>query len=462
MDGDNIGDLRVLVASLLPDAGHLTPLFQIGRRLQQHGAEVCALIPAEAEGLVQQFGIPYQLLGTVLPDKRGMLLKRLSNAGDFSRALIREASFHAEYILPLTANGIGRFPELAEQAESFEPNLILADAHIFSQEYRELASRVDCPLVMHYSKGNHYYLQQPELWSRNRSRWTMKCLRTLRKMSSPLHYKLTKYLFPEEFKKQREMSGYVREFRAGYGKRATKSASVTEITTGIAVLEKIHLAGRINTWNGQVKIFGPMEPVISWKGGEKLQQWLDLQHELSVPVVFLAFGTMVGIPEGKATRIAKVAVAQGCRVLVAGRDRIKSLLPLESTGDLYWSDWVPQVAVLDHPAVKGFISHGGSTSVQEALWFGKPILCVPVLWDQFYSSWIAEQLGFGVWADGIGSPRRSVHWKVDKLINDSTIRTRAVALSLEIRRHPGDLEVVEELACVARASKKEWNQFGSG
>jgi len=139
---------------------------------------------------------------------------------------------------------------------------------------------------------------------------------------------------------------------------------------------------------------------------------------------------------------------------VAGRDRIKSLLPLESTGDLYWSDWVPQVAVLDHPAVKGFISHGGSTSVQEALWFGKPILCVPVLWDQFYSSWIAEQLGFGVWADGIGSPRRSVHWKVDKLINDSTIRTRAVALSLEIRRHPGDLEVVEELACVARASKK--------
>jgi len=90
----------------------------------------------------------------------------------------------------------------------------------------------------------------------------------------------------------------------------------------------LQITGRINTWNGQVKIFGPMEPVISWKGGEKLQQWLDLQHELSVPVVFLAFGTMVGIPEGKATRIAKVAVAQGCRVLVAGRDRIKSLLPL--------------------------------------------------------------------------------------------------------------------------------------
>jgi len=103
---------------------------------------------------VQQFGIPYQLLGTVLPDKRGMLLKRLSNAGDFSRALIREASsFHAEYILPLTANGIGRFPELAEQAESFEPNLILADAHIFLRNTENLLSRVDCPLVMHYSKG---------------------------------------------------------------------------------------------------------------------------------------------------------------------------------------------------------------------------------------------------------------------------------------------------------------------
>lgn len=36
-------------------------------------------------------------------------------------------------------------------------------------------------------------------------------------------------------------------------------------------------------------------------------------------------------------------------------------------------DWVPQIAVLSHPATMAFLSHGGSNSAMESLLCGMPM-----------------------------------------------------------------------------------------
>ena len=46
-------------------------------------------------------------------------------------------------------------------------------------------------------------------------------------------------------------------------------------------------------------------------------------------------------------------------------------------------NWAPQNDVLGDPAVKVFVTHAGSNSIYEAAYHGKPVVCIPLLADQF-------------------------------------------------------------------------------
>jgi UDP:flavonoid glycosyltransferase YjiC (YdhE family) len=58
-------------------------------------------------------------------------------------------------------------------------------------------------------------------------------------------------------------------------------------------------------------------------------------------------------------------------------------------------EWVDQNALLGHPGLGMFLTHGGHNSVSEAAFHGVPILAVAIFADQWESAARATFHGFG-------------------------------------------------------------------
>ncbi|KAL0028169.1 hypothetical protein WJX77_011786 [Trebouxia sp. C0004] len=67
-----------------------------------------------------------------------------------------------------------------------------------------------------------------------------------------------------------------------------------------------------------------------------------------------------------------------------------------AAANIRFTSWAPQNDVLGLPALKAFITHAGSNSIHEATYHGKPVVCIPLLADQFDQAARAEYHGFGL------------------------------------------------------------------
>ncbi|XP_062106995.1 anthocyanidin 3-O-glucosyltransferase 2-like [Humulus lupulus] len=144
-----------------------------------------------------------------------------------------------------------------------------------------------------------------------------------------------------------------------------------------------------------------------------IMNWLDEQSRSSV--VFLCFGSMGFFDEDQVKEIACGLEQSGLNFLWSLRqpsptNKFSSpkdyedpteVLPegfLERTasrGKII--SWAPQVAILSHPAVGGFVSHCGWNSILESLWFGVPIAAWPLYSEQQLNAFeMVKELGLAV------------------------------------------------------------------
>ena len=63
--------------------------------------------------------------------------------------------------------------------------------------------------------------------------------------------------------------------------------------------------------------------------------------------------------------------------------------------NIFVTHWAPQSALLQHPRLKLFITHGGYNSLLEVARSGTPALFVPIMLDQLRNGQIAQRNGWG-------------------------------------------------------------------
>jgi MGT family glycosyltransferase len=102
---------------------------------------------------------------------------------------------------------------------------------------------------------------------------------------------------------------------------------------------------------------------------------------------------------------------------------------------MWGAEYVPQTAVL--PLVDLVITHGGNNTVTESLHFGRPMICLPLFWDQYDNAQRLDELGLGRRLDTYRFTDAELHRALDDLLRDDALSRRLVAIGSEIRGHDG-------------------------
>lgn len=91
-----------------------------------------------------------------------------------------------------------------------------------------------------------------------------------------------------------------------------------------------------------------------------------------------------------------------------------------------------------HPQVKLFITHGGLLSLIESIYHGKPVLVVPIYFDQILNANRAEQHGYGLSVDYYNLNQTYFTETIRKLMEYRQFEERAQEMSHRYRDQPMD------------------------
>ena len=120
--------------------------------------------------------------------------------------------------------------------------------------------------------------------------------------------------------------------------------------------------------------------------------------------------------------------------------------------DNMWGETrVPQTSIV--PLVDLVITHGGNNTTTESFHFGKPMIVLPLFWDQYDNAQRVDELGYGVRLDTYAFEDEELRGAVERLVRDDGLRERMAEEGAEIRRRDGKTlaaDLIEDLGLLAR------------
>jgi MGT family glycosyltransferase len=120
----------------------------------------------------------------------------------------------------------------------------------------------------------------------------------------------------------------------------------------------------------------------------------------------------------------------------------------ELADNMVGAEFLPQPAIL--PNVDLVVTHGGNNTVTESWYFGKPMIVLPVFWDQYDNAQRVDELGLGVRLPTYTFEEERLTGAIDRLIADRTLEGRLGAMSARLREHPGTATAADAIERLAR------------
>jgi MGT family glycosyltransferase len=160
-------------------------------------------------------------------------------------------------------------------------------------------------------------------------------------------------------------------------------------------------------------------------------------------LIYLSLGSLGSADIGLMQRLIDILGRTRHRVIVSMGPRADELrLADNMTG----AASLPQTTLM--PQVDLVITHGGNNTTTEAMHFGKPMILLPLFWDQYDNAQRVHELGFGIRLATYAFADGELTGAVDRLLADTVLRERMTAIGRDIRARDGlhrGAEIIEQV-----------------
>ncbi|MCI0345126.1 MAG: glycosyl transferase, partial [Chloroflexi bacterium] len=109
--------------------------------------------------------------------------------------------------------------------------------------------------------------------------------------------------------------------------------------------------------------------------------------------------------------------------------------------------FLPQPSIL--PMVDLVITHGGNNTVTECFHNGKPMIVLPLFWDQVDNAQRVDETGFGRRLPTYGFEDAELTGAVNELVADSALNARLAGISKRLAASPGTVRAADLIERVA-------------
>jgi UDP:flavonoid glycosyltransferase YjiC (YdhE family) len=165
-------------------------------------------------------------------------------------------------------------------------------------------------------------------------------------------------------------------------------------------------------------------------------------------LIYLSLGSLGSADVALMQRLIDVLARTDHRVIVS-----KGPLAAEIrlAGNMTGEAFLPQPTIL--PQVDLVITHGGNNTVTECFHNGKPMVVLPLFWDQVDNAQRVDETGFGVRLAAYDFEDAELSGAIDRLLGDGRLRERLTAMSKRIQSESGTTraaDMIERLAVTGR------------
>jgi MGT family glycosyltransferase len=166
-------------------------------------------------------------------------------------------------------------------------------------------------------------------------------------------------------------------------------------------------------------------------------------------LIYLSLGSLGSADVDLMKRLIHVLSRTPHRYIVSKGPRADELdLPENMWGEAR----VPQTSII--PLVDLVITHGGNNTTTEAFHFGKPMVVLPLFWDQYDNAQRVREIGFGVRLDTYAFEERELSEAIDRLLGDVALRERMAKEGEEIRRRGGTAKAADLIEDLGRRGRE--------
>ena len=159
------------------------------------------------------------------------------------------------------------------------------------------------------------------------------------------------------------------------------------------------------------------------------------------PLVYVSFGSL-GCGDVSTLRQLVQALGQlPVRALVnvgAQKDQYEQV-----PANVILESWFPQPSVI--PQVDAVIHHGGNNTFTECLYFAKPALIMPYVWDGHDNATRVQESGHGLKMHRSDWKLEQLGSALQKLLTDQEMASRLAATSAAMRANPGPASAAQAL-----------------